>query len=93
MKQIFRCEYCDKLGTEEELLKHEEDCIHNYTKRSCLTCKNRGKLGLNNFACTLGKPVAEGHYYQYCKTYERDEKDYTTRNPWTMNSLFGGIFG
>ena len=23
MKQIFRCEYCDKLGTEEEIIKME----------------------------------------------------------------------
>ena len=38
MKPLFRCEYCNKIGTEEELVKHENECINNYTKRSCNSC-------------------------------------------------------
>ena len=38
MKPLFRCEYCDKIGVEEEIIQHEQTCINNYTKRSCYTC-------------------------------------------------------
>ena len=43
MKQLFRCDYCDQTGTAEEIEKHEVRCIHNYTKRSCLTCKHKNR--------------------------------------------------
>ena len=37
MKAIYRCEYCDVTGTEEEIREHEEGCFKNYNKKSCLT--------------------------------------------------------
>ena len=30
MKPIYRCEYCDFTGIEEDVLKHEETCNKNY---------------------------------------------------------------
>ena len=30
MKQLFRCEYCDKIGTEEQIVEHEKECRNIY---------------------------------------------------------------
>lgn len=93
MKQIFRCEYCDKMGVKEEIAKHEEECIHNYTKQSCITCKHMDMQGLYRVVCKKGKEVQKGCIIEYCNNYEWDEKDHTTRNPIATNSMFGGLFG
>jgi len=92
MKPLFRCEYCDKIGTEEELTKHEAECINNYTKRSCHTCKH-AENKITKFNCKLGKEIPEGKLFEYCPAYEWDEKDHTSRNPVPFNNLFGGLFG
>lgn len=92
MKPIFRCEYCDKLGTEEEIIKHEEDCIHNYSKKSCHTCEYAKRDGLS-YKCANGIDILEGHLFINCSSYQWDKKDHTSRNPWALNSLFGGAFG
>ena len=92
MKPLFRCEYCDKIGTEEELIKHENECINNYTKRSCTTCKH-AENKITKFNCKLGKAIPEGKFFEFCESYEWDEKDRTSRNPVPFNNLFGGLFG
>ena len=38
MRQIFKCEYCAFLGTEEEVIAHEKVCTSNYNRKSCYTC-------------------------------------------------------
>jgi hypothetical protein len=93
MKQIFRCEYCDKMGVEEEIAKHELECIHNYNKRSCLTCKHKELRGMSHVICKVGQSVQKGCIIEYCNSYEWDERDNTTRNPTAANSMFGGLFG
>lgn len=92
MKQIFRCEYCDKMGTEEDILKHEEECIYNYTKRACYTCKN-AENKVFKYSCKLGKEIPEGKIYIGCDKYEWDEEDHAHKDPVKFNNLFGGIFG
>ena len=32
MKPVFKCEYCNFIGTEEEVIKHEDDCSSNYNR-------------------------------------------------------------
>ena len=91
MKPLFRCEYCDKIGTKEELIKHENECINNYTKRSCTTCKY-AENKITKFICKLDKEIPEGKFFEYCGSYKWDEKDHTSRNPVTFNNLFGGLF-
>jgi hypothetical protein len=92
MKPIFRCEYCDTMGIEEDIAKHEVECIHNHTRRSCWTCKHVERKGLR-FVCKADQEIPEGKMFEFCKSYEWDEKDHTTRNPTVMNTLFGGLFG
>lgn len=90
MKQIFRCEYCDKLGTEEELITHEDECIYNYTKKSCFTCKYR-KAGIKSyeFTCMRRSELPKGCFASYCPDYMWDEKVRSV----PFNDLFGGLFG
>ena len=90
MKQIFRCEYCDQMGTAEEIEKHELECIHNYTKRSCFTCKHSTTKSWKKYECSLNIDIPEGKYFEQCPQYERDEKDHSTRS---YNNVFGNLFG
>lgn len=92
MKPIFRCEYCDKIGVEEEILKHEAECIYNRTRRSCYTCKHAERSGLN-ISCKWGREIPSKKYFQDCDCYEWDEVDHATENPVATNSIFGGLWG
>ena len=90
MKAIFRCEYCDQMGTAEEIEKHEGECIHNRTKRSCLTCKHKVVASMPKCECALNVDIPDGKYFEQCKKYEWDEYDYAARS---YNSMFGNLFG
>lgn len=85
MKPLFRCEYCDKIGTAADIEQHESECIYNKTKRSCFTCKFKIKHGLN-FSCGCGKQIEAGHYYLDCLAYEDDGEDRSTKSPIQANS-------
>lgn len=89
MKPVFKCEYCDFMGTEEEVLKHEKDCIDNDDRRSCLTCKHRSFQSMNQFKCAVGKEIPEGHEITFCGKYERKEKS----KYGNLNDIFGSFFG
>jgi sarcosine oxidase delta subunit len=87
MKQIFRCEYCTEYGTAEEIMKHEEKCIYNYNKKSCLTCK----YAENKFACIncqAGVELEQGKYMEGCSKYAWDERDHTISS--SFSKMFGG---
>jgi hypothetical protein len=92
MKPLFRCDYCDKIDTEDVIAKHELECINNYNNHSCYTCKHLGKLGVTEVGCRVGKAIAKGCILQNCDSWEWDEKDRTTKNPIATNSIFGGFF-
>lgn len=92
MKAIYRCEYCDKMGIAEEIIKHESECIYNKEKRSCITCRHSELASFNKFVCKIDRDIPGGQYYENCSSYEWDEKDHSTKNPSISNTLFGGIF-
>ena len=92
MKPIFRCEYCDKMDVEEEILKHEKECIYNRTKRSCLTCKY-AENKITRVDCAVGQEIPDGQQFVNCNKYEWDGIDHAHPNPTAFNNLFGGIFG
>lgn len=86
MKPVYKCEYCKFMGSEEEVLKHEDTCIDNYDKRSCTTCKHRKLLSSPfRYGCDNGIEIPEGKMYQNCNGYERKEK--------AEFDFFGDIFG
>lgn len=90
MRQVYQCDYCDFRGTEEEVLKHEEKCIHNTSKKSCLTCKYKKYKDLKTVVCTNGVDIPGGQYMQYCPNYEDEEKRKSNDN---FSNIFGNIFG
>lgn len=73
MKPVFKCDYCDFIGIESEVKKHEVECPENYTRRSCFTCKNAGFSGINSYTCAAGRDLPEGKMYEFCPKYERGE--------------------
>ena len=87
MKPVYRCEYCDHMGTEDEVREHEEKCIDNYNRRSCFTCKHKTWTTLNQYECDFGKEIPEGKIFEFCGQYERAEK---RDNP--FENLFGAMF-
>jgi hypothetical protein len=70
MKPIYRCEYCDVTGTEEEIREHEENCVKNYNKKGCLTCKHCSTDGLKTVKCKKSIEIPEGKMIEKCIMYE-----------------------
>ena len=83
MKPVFKCDYCQFMGTEEEVSKHEPRCFDNHDRRSCYTCVHRGELnmvnGLLNYKCKKCVPIPRGTILEFCESYERAPKPDT---PW-----------
>lgn len=92
MKQVYRCEYCDHMGTEEDIIKHEQDCLWNSDKRTCATCKKCDR-GFLKYKCNDGNEIPDGQMFVNCDKYEWDEVDHTTKHPVATNTMFGGLFG
>lgn len=88
MKPVYRCEYCDHMGTQDELMKHEEDCFWNYNRKSCRTCKHADPNSAQ-YKCLKGVEIPDGCIMERCSEYEWDEKDMTKK----PSSIFGGLFG
>lgn len=88
MKPVFRCDYCDFIGTEPEVKKHEIECSENYTRRSCFTCTHRGYSGFN-FTCDCGVDIPAGKIREFCPKYEKEE---SRKNPLDefVNLMLGG---
>ena len=90
MKPVYKCEYCDQMGTKEKIEKHEVECIFNYDRKSCWTCKNRDPNSLFKFKCLLGKEIPEHHIMEFCGNYEWNEQ---TGHSKDLRDIFGGLFG
>ena len=90
MKQVYKCDYCSFMGTEEEVREHEPKCPENYDRRSCSTCKNRGRLRTEEagikYDCEKGKDIPVGKEYINCDSYEQKEKPIYED---FMRSIFG----
>ena len=35
MKKVFKCDYCNYIGTAEEVAKHEKVCLNNPDVKCC----------------------------------------------------------
>lgn len=92
MKPVFKCDYCSKMGTEEEIREHEPKCFDNYDRRSCFTCTHKTLKSIANnrcsYECKVGVEIPEGKLIEFCGSYERKEK---IDNP--LSVLFPNIFG
>lgn len=91
MKQLYRCDYCPKTGTEEELKKHEESCVCNKVLRTCHTCGYRKGWGFGTFGCQQGVEIPKDSYIQYCEHWTEDKREFDPNNPYT--SIFESFLG
>lgn len=91
MKPVFKCEYCKFMGTEEDVKNHEAECVDNYDKRSCTTCKHRKTYCNPTWRCECENRVdiSEGKIIENCDSYERKEK-VNYRN--LFGDLLSGVF-
>ena len=90
MKPVFKCDYCSKMGTEEEIREHEPKCFNNYDRRSCFTCIHKTTKTKDKrlcYECKAGVEIPEGKFFEFCPQHERKE------NPETITNLFGDLFG
>ena len=94
MKPIYRCEYCDFTGIEDEVKEHEDTCVYNYTKKSCLTCKHKDFKNWKTIECKRDVELPEGKMLEQCVKYEKDDtqKETVSWNSIFGKSLFGGLF-
>lgn len=90
MKPVYRCEYCDHMGTEDDVRKHEVKCIWNYDRKSCLTCKHKDTKSFVQYKCLLGTEIPDGCMIEFCGKYEWNEK-YPTDS--SVDGIFGRLFG
>ena len=80
MKPVFKCDYCSKMGTEDEIREHEPICMDNYDRRSCYTCGHKQLASQEKqwcYKCKLGKEIPDGKIFEFCPQYERRERPYT----------------
>lgn len=89
MKQVFQCDYCNFMGTEEKVKAHESTCLDNYNLKSCTTCKHRSIQSIVQFKCACGKEIPKNSVIEYCEKYERTEK----KNNYDLGDIFGSVFG
>lgn len=90
MKPVFKCDYCSKMGTEEEIREHEPVCTDNYDRKSCYTCihkRIKSKDGKWFYECEADCEIPEGKIFEFCHSYGRKER------PETLENLFDNFFG
>ena len=98
MKPVYKCDYCNEMGTEEEIREHEPTCHYNYDRKSCYTCvhkkfscKQNGTLTISKtwvFECKADKEIPEGCIVEFCSKYDRNKESNAT-----LSNLFGNMFG
>lgn len=92
MKPVYKCDYCSFMGTKEEVKQHEPLCNENYNMKSCYTCKNRGKMTIENkmvkYECEVGKDIPTGNIIVHCELYDRKEESKSIFGEFA-NNLFG----
>ena len=82
MKPVYQCDYCSKMGTEEEIREHEPKCLKNYDRKNCHTCVHAEYIYKSPFGykCKAGKEIPPGKMMEFCDIYEQKEN---------KESLFG----
>ena len=93
MKPVFKCDYCDFIGTEKEVKEHESKCTSNYTRRNCWTCQHNGGMkDMHNLKCDAGRDIPADSIIEFCPQYLRKEKkDWTGKFENIFGSMFGGL--
>lgn len=91
MKALYKCDFCDMTGTEEDIHNHEAYCENNPARMSCQYCEHK-KIDFANgivkirYECKF-KDIPEGQQYVNCDKFTLNEMvNISTQN------LFGSFF-
>lgn len=66
MKPVFKCEYCNFIGTKEAVEEHEEVCIDNPEVKCCQNCRYARE---NPYTISIGYDTAATKYRCMYKPY------------------------
>ena len=88
MKLVYRCEYCDHMGTEDEVREHEIKCIKNFNNKNCMTCKHCKTDGIKSLECNFGVSIPEGQQFLHCERHETGKPEVVG-----FMNVFSNIFG
>ena len=89
MKPVYKCEYCDKMGIEEEIREHEKDCFKNFNNKNCMTCKHCKTDGIKRMECICGIEIPEGKQFLHCDKHEKGKPEVVGFMNVFMNALGG----
>lgn len=90
MKLVYRCEYCDHMGTEDEVREHEANCYKNFNNKGCVTCKHCKTDGLRSMECEYGVEIPEGQQFLHCAKHEIGKPE-VVGFMGTIMDMFGGL--
>jgi hypothetical protein len=89
MKALYKCDFCDKIGTTEEIYEHEIYCENNPKRTSCSYCANKETKFINGcgitYTCNV-KEIPEGCEYINCDKFTLKEMADIS-----INDIFGGF--
>lgn len=70
MKPAYKCEYCDKVSSEDVIREHEEKCLYNPENKTCYTCRNAIIKNGTLYGCSMEKPQNMFSVYRKHECYE-----------------------
>ena len=89
MKALYKCDFCDMTGTEEDIREHEIYCENNPARMSCQYCeykKTNFVNGKGRYECKF-KDIPEGQQYMNCDKFALKKMTNIS-----MEDLFGSFF-
>lgn len=67
MKPVFKCDYCNFVGTQEEVEKHEPTCIDNYDKRAVIFVNTENLRISSNLAAHVVKKFQKVNFLNFAQ--------------------------
>ena len=90
MEALYKCDFCDKIGTKKEIYEHEIYCENNPKRMSCGYCANKETKFINGrgiaYVCSI-KEIPEGCEYINCDKFVLRKMIDTS-----VNDIFGGFW-
>ena len=88
MKPLYKCDFCNMIGTEERIYAHEAICTDNPNRKSCQYCEHK-KTSFNPkmiYTCDF-KDIPEGQQYINC-----DKFTLKKMHDFSFDDIFGSFF-
>lgn len=61
MKPVFKCEWCEYMGDEDDVLFHEEKCTEHPRTCKCWSCKHAKRIRGKNYEVVIECPARGSH--------------------------------